>query len=349
MPLAIANDPGRGRTREGVVAGMGAGALWGLVFLAPELARAFTPLQLAVGRYLAYGLLSLSMAWPQRRSLLAGLDRRAWVTLAWLGLAGNTLYYVLLSTAVQAGGIALASLVIGFLPVAVTIVGSRDAGAVPLRRLAPSLALCAAGAACIGGQALDASLRAGGAGPLVGLLCAVGTLASWTAFAVGNSRWLARHPAVTPHQWNLLLGIATGAQALALLPLAMLTQPMRHGADDWLLFAGVSMGVAVLASMLGNALWNRMTRLLPLTLVGQMILFETLFALLYGFAWEHRLPGPLEAASLLLVVASVLSCLAAHRPTATPRRETARPESRGASPAEARAEVGNAREAGRAS
>ena len=43
--------------------------------MAPELARAFTPLQLAVGRYLAYGLLSLAMAWPRRRSLLAGLDR----------------------------------------------------------------------------------------------------------------------------------------------------------------------------------------------------------------------------------------------------------------------------------
>jgi drug/metabolite transporter (DMT)-like permease len=60
-------------------------------------------------------------------------------------------------------------------------------------------------------------------------------------------------------------------------------------------------------------LWNRMSRLLPLTMVGQMILFETLFALLYGFLWERRLPTVLELAAFLLVVASVLSCLAAHR------------------------------------
>jgi drug/metabolite transporter (DMT)-like permease len=75
----------------------------------------------------------------------------------------------------------------------------------------------------------------------------------------------------------------------------------------------VSVGVAVIASIMGNALWNRMSRLLPLTLVGQMILFETLFALLYGFMWEHRLPTMLESAAFLLVVLSVTSCIAAHR------------------------------------
>jgi drug/metabolite transporter (DMT)-like permease len=75
----------------------------------------------------------------------------------------------------------------------------------------------------------------------------------------------------------------------------------------------VSIAVAVAASILGNALWNRMSRLLPLTMIGHMILFETLFALLYGFVWEQRLLVPLEIAALVLVVASVLTCIAAHR------------------------------------
>jgi len=60
-----------------------------------------------------------------------------------------------------------------------------------------------------------------------------------------------------------------------------------------------------------------MSRLLPLTLVGQMILFQTVFALLYGFAWEQRLPTWLELAALALLAASVFSCLAAHRPAST--------------------------------
>jgi drug/metabolite transporter (DMT)-like permease len=55
-----------------------------------------------------------------------------------------------------------------------------------------------------------------------------------------------------------------------------------------------------------------MSRLLPLTLVGQMILFETLFALIYGFMWEQRLPTLLQLLPFIPVVLSVLTCIAAH-------------------------------------
>jgi drug/metabolite transporter (DMT)-like permease len=295
-----------------VLCGAGAGALWGLVFLAPELVRTFGPLELAIGRYLGYGLIAAALLLPRWRTLEPPLNRRDWLALGWLAAAGNTLYYVLLSAAVQKGGIAMTSLVIGFLPVAVTIIGSRDLGAVPLRRLAPSLLLCAAGALCIGWQALD-----GGAAPagqrLVALLCAIGALVSWTAFAIGNSRCLARLPLVSPQDWNLLTGLVTGAQAVALAPLALWLGLFRHEAGAWIPFATVSVAVALLASIAGNALWNRMSRLLPLTLSGQMILFETLFALLYGFAWEARLPTLPELAAFLLLIAGVTSCLAAHR------------------------------------
>jgi drug/metabolite transporter (DMT)-like permease len=297
----------------GILCGIGAGALWGLVFLAPELVRDFTPLQLAIGRYLAYGGLAAGLIGSRWRMLVAALTRREWLALAWLSLAGNTLYYVLLSTAIQTGGIAMTSLVIGFLPVAVTIIGSRDHGAVPLRKLLPSLLLCGAGAVCIGWQALAAPASGSTRTQLAGLACAIGALASWTAYAVGNSRCLQRLSHISAHDWSLLTGIVTGAQAAALIPLTLLLEPIRHPLPAWLHFAGVSACVAILASVAGNALWNRMSRLLPLTLVGQMILFETLFALLYGFLWEHRLPTGLEAAAFLLVVLSVTSCIAAHR------------------------------------
>jgi len=297
----------------GVLCGMGAGALWGLVFLAPELARAFSPLQLTVGRYLAYGLLSALLVAPRRRRLGALLSLRDWLALGWLALAGNTLYYVLLATAVQTGGIAMTSLVIGFLPVAVTIIGSRDRSAVPLARLTPSLLLCAAGAVCIGWQAIAAPASGSVRDQLIGLACAIGALASWTAFAVSNSRCLARLDRVSVHDWNLLIGIVTGVQALLLIPATLALDDWNRAAGDWATFAGVSIGVAIFASLAGNTLWNRMSRLLPLTLVGQMILFETLFALLYAFLWEQRLPTATEAAAFVLVVLSVVSCLSAHQ------------------------------------
>lgn len=310
-------------TSTGIACGMGAGALWGLVFLAPELVRGFSPLLLTIARYACYGLIAAALLAPRWRAVTAPMTPRQWRHLAWLALAGNTVYYLLLSSAVQTGGIAMTSLVIGFLPVAVTIIGSRDLGAVPLRKLLPSLLLCAAGAVCIGAQALTIPSQATTTHRLLGLACAVGALASWSAYAVGNARCLKHLAQVSAHDWNLLTGIVTGAQSLLLMPLAWLLETTRHDTADWARFTAVSAGVAVLASIGGNALWNRMSRLLPLTLVGQMILFETLFALLYGFAWERRTPTTLEIAALACVILSVLTCLAAHRKPPAPTLQTA--------------------------
>jgi len=304
----------RARLGLGIGFGVAAGALWGLVFLAPELARDFTALQLAAGRYLVYGLISAGLLVPRWRPLRVWLKGTHWRGLVGLSLLGNILYYVLLASAVQWGGVAMTSLVIGFLPVAVTLVGSRAAGAVPLRRLAPSLWLSALAIGCIAWQAMAGTHVQDQPHRLAGLLCAIGALAAWTAYAVINARWLARLHHVSAHDWNLLTGVVTGALALLLVPAAVLTDTATHGSEAWVRFAAISTGIAVFASILGNGLWNRMSRLLPLTLVGQMILFETLFALLYGFLWERRLPTPVELLAVIALVASVLLCVRVHRP-----------------------------------
>lgn len=302
-----------GAILAGIFCGMGAGALWGLVFLAPEIVPGFSPLEQAIGRYLAYGLMSVLLVAPRWRAIRPLLTPRILWALAWLALAGNLFYYVLLVSAVQMGGIAMTSLVVGFLPVAVTIVGSRQAGAVPLRHLAPSLLLCVAGALCIGWQAIVMPEGGAVATRIIGFACAVGALISWTAFAIGNAHWLRRMDGITSQDWNFLIGLATGAQALLFLPLVPWLGSGMHDAAGWICLATVAFAVALFASIVGNALWNCMTRLLPLTMVGQMILFETGFALLYGFIWEARLPTALEGTAFLLVILSVLSCIAAHR------------------------------------
>ena len=303
----------------GVGSGVLAGALWGLVFLTPVLTPGFLPMQLSAGRYLAYGLIACGLLAPSWRRLAGTLARRDWLVLFWLSLAGNTVYYVLLASAVQAGGVAMTSLVIGLLPIAVTLVGSRDDGALSLRRLLPSLVLSALGLGCISWQALAGTQPGASHGSAFGLVCAIGALVSWTLYAVGNSRALTRLHSVSAHEWSLLVGVVTGAQALALAVPAFVLAPGVHPAPAWLSFAAVMGAVAILCSVLGNALWNRASRLLPLALTGQMIVFETLFALLYGFLWERRWPTALEAVAMALLVAGVLSCASAHRPRSPER------------------------------
>ncbi|MGX4642978.1 DMT family transporter [Massilia sp. SYSU DXS3249] len=295
----------------GLGAGVLAGACWGLVFLAPELTSGFTSLQLSAGRYLAYGLVAAILIAPAWKRVSSTLTWKEWRGLIWLSLCGNIVYYVFLASAVQAGGMAMASLVIGLLPLAVTLVGSRERHAVPLRRLVPSLAFGVAGLLCISWQSLAGTGQ--GQGSLFGLLCAIGALVSWTVYAVGNSRWLAKLHTVSAHEWSLLTGVVTGAQALVLALPAFLFTASNHAASDWGYFAAIVTGIAILCSIVGNGLWNVASRALPLTLMGQMIVFETLFAALYGFLWEARWPTGLETAALVLLVAGVASCAAVHR------------------------------------
>ncbi|HBK45630.1 MAG TPA: EamA family transporter, partial [Xanthomonadaceae bacterium] len=145
-----------------------------------------------------------------------------------------------------------------------------------------------------------------------GLACAFGALVSWSAYSIGNARWLSRRPDLSGGDWSLLTGVVTGALALLLAPLALLLDPAVRAGADWLRFWVVAIVLAVFASVIGNACWNRASRSLPLTLVGQMIVFETVFALLYGFAWERRLPTLLEVLAIACLLAGVLWCASAH-------------------------------------
>lgn len=300
--------------RRGIGNGVAAGALWGMVFLAPAVLAAFEPMQLSAGRYLVYGLVAAALLAPRWRRVAATLGRAEWRGLLWLSLAGNLVYFLLLATAVQWAGGAAASLIVGLVPVLVTLAGAREEGAVGLRRLAPGLLLCLLGVVLVGyGAVVSDQATVPWRQRVLGLLCAFGALASWTAYSVGNSRWLARRPDLSAHDWSLLTGVVTGALALLLAPSALLSTDRGQGAGQWLLFWLVSSSVALLASVLGNACWNRASRLLPLTLSGQMIVFETLFALLYGFAWQRRWPTVTESAAILCLVAGVLVCTHAHR------------------------------------
>ncbi|MEX3630035.1 MAG: DMT family transporter [Burkholderia sp.] len=298
--------------QRGVMYGVLAGALWGMVFLVPRLLADISPLVLSADRYTMYGLVSAPVALPTARSLLARL-----------AIVGNLGYYMLLPSAVHLIGIAPTSLIIGVLPVTVTFAGLRDADAVPLRRLALPLALVAAGIVAINIDLFTSSAAHATSilDRLAGIACAIGALASWTWYAVANARYLRRHHHFDGNEWSALWGIVTGlVGALAWLVLAVLlagsvAMPAPGG---WPLFWLLNLGLAIGASWLGNGLWNVASKRLPLTLTGQLIVFETVFAMLYGFVFESRLPRGLEIAALALLLAGVYGAVRQHGDTVPP-------------------------------
>ena len=295
----------------GIAFGVAAGALWGLVFLVPNLTPGFSAIEVSLARYLAYGAIALLLAAPRWRSLAARLTRADWLSLAWLGLAGNIVYYVFLTVAVRLAGSAPAAFIVGLLPVAITIIGSREDGAVPLKTLTPSLLLAVIGVGLI--AAASTKTAAGDwRDQAIGMACAFGSLASWTLFAVGNQRHIARLPHVTSNEWSLLLGIVTGVESLLLaVPVFALAGESR-ATSDWTQLAAVSTATAVLASIMGNALWKTASRRLPMTMTGQMVIFETLFAMVYSFLWDRHWPTAMELAAIMALIGAVSWCAAHH-------------------------------------
>jgi drug/metabolite transporter (DMT)-like permease len=307
----------------GTLFALAAGLMWGLVFIAPLMLHDYPAALLSVGRYLAFGLIALPLAWLDRKRL-ATLSRADWIEALKLSLIGNLLYYLCLAAAIQRAGAPLPTMIIGTLPVVIAISSNlrdhRRDGRLPWRRLVPSLGLIGAGITLVN-QVEIGQLRSDPHADLarygVGALLAVAAVACWTWYPIRNADWLRAHPDRQPRTW------AT-AQGLATLPLALAGTlgfwawsaasgsgfPMPFGPTPGR-FVALMLAIGLLASWLGTLCWNEASQRLPTTLVGQLIVFETLSALAYAFMLRAEAPGPATLAGIGLLVAGVVWALRA--------------------------------------
>ncbi|MEJ8847422.1 DMT family transporter [Variovorax rhizosphaerae] len=293
----------------GIVAGLAAGALWGLVFVAPRMVGNFGMVDIAAARFVVFGVVSALMLftrpavrrWPTLRQGAAALA---------LSVLGFTGYYVLLAFGIELAGTAVPSLVIGTIPVWMMLLG-RPPGLL-LRTLLPGLALTAAG---IGLMVATAWPESGGGGPSfgIGLLLALLAMASWTAFGLLNAAWLRRHADVAAADWANWLGIATGLGSLLLWWVAGSGVAVFSAQPNLLLFWIIAIASGVGSSWLATVLWNVASQRLSASLCGQLIVSETLFALLYSFAWDGRWPHASEWAAAVMFVLGILASIKAHR------------------------------------
>ena len=81
----------------GTLYALAAGLMWGLVFIAPTMLAEYPAALLTVGRYLAFGLIALPLAW-WGRARLAQLTRADWLEALKLSAVGNLLYYLCSNT-----------------------------------------------------------------------------------------------------------------------------------------------------------------------------------------------------------------------------------------------------------
>ncbi|MBC7939043.1 MAG: DMT family transporter [Chitinophagaceae bacterium] len=320
----------------GTLFALAAGLMWGLVFITPLLLPQYPAAMLSFGRYLAFGVIALPLAWLDRQRI-AQLTRADWLEATKLALVGNIIYYVCLAAAIQRAGGPLPTMIIGTLPVVIALASNRrDAardGRLPWLQLLPSLLLIGSGIALVNQVELKHLQAAGGVDIgryAVGALLAVVAVVCWTWYPLRNADWLRAHPDRSPSTWATAQGIAT-------LPLALVGYGLLWIWVAWwspdaaadvtgstalvmpfgptpALYIGLMLALGLFASWLGTLCWNEASQRLPTTLAGQLIVFETLAALAYAFVLRGKPPEALTLTGIALLVAGVLTALR-RRPT----------------------------------
>lgn len=304
----------------GILAGLAAGALWGLVFVAPRMVLSdsnstagFTSIDLTAGRFLSYGLMAAVLMFLGLRTKQLPTLNQAFAALV-LSLLGFTGYYLLLVLAINDAGTEMPTLIIGTIPIWVMFLGKQQG--LSFRSLLPGLLLTA------GGLVLMAYVQLQGQPDIQstastnywrGIAYALASMVCWTIFAIFNSAWLKKHTEVSAADWANWLGVATGLGAWLLWLLAGSDLKPMTSDPKFASFAIICIATGLGSAWLATICWNIASQRLSASLCGQLIVSETVFALIYSSWWDGQLPALLAIVAGVLFVLGILASIKAHR------------------------------------
>ena len=296
----------------GIAAGLAAGALWGLVFVVPRMTPGLSSVDLTAGRFVSFGgIAALAMlltwrkhTWPTPRQAATALG---------MSVLGATGYYLLLAQAVVLAGSEVPTLVIGTIPIWIMLLGKPEG--LKWSGLLPGLLLTVGGLTLMmqSSLSLAAETPSGHGQFWVGVLLALGAMVCWTAFALVNAAWLKRHPEVSATEWANWLGVATGVGALLLWLVAGSESNELLALENKALIATVCIATGIGSAWAASILWNVASQRLSVSLCGQLIVSETLFALFYSFVWDGAWPATAQWLAAVLFTLGIFASIRAHR------------------------------------
>lgn len=283
-----------------------------MVFVVPRMTPGLSSVDLTAGRFVSYGAMAaLAMAftwrkhrWPSPAQAASALGMSA------LGATG---YYLLLALSISAVGSEVPTLIIGTIPIWVMLLGKPQG--LRWAALLPGLLLTAGGLALMMQHTwAHASMGiTGGQEFWWGVALALAAMVSWTAFALLNAAWLRRHPLVSATEWSNWLGIATGLGAVCLWLLLGSESNELLALDGKAFIALVCIATGIGSGWVASILWNLASQRLSVSLCGQLIVSETLFGLMYSFAWDGHWPASVQWLAALLFTLGIVASIQAHR------------------------------------
>lgn len=294
---------------RGIMAGVLAGVFWGTPFLVPMVLANFSGLEITFGRFLFFGLISL-YSLPKLIKILQSLTIREIIRVIILSATGFWLYSLILFIGVRESNGIIASLIIGSLPVTVTLFSRPNFN----RSLIIGLILIVFGLACLllYPLILGANLATLHNISLRGIIYLLIALVMWSWFAIANSRFMATHSHIRSLDYSSLIGVIS---LIFIIPIFMwqehLTTLLFH--PEFIKFILWSMVLGFGASWLANIFWAYSAKNCPPSIGGALIISETVFGLLYSFIFEQRLPHLNEFVAIVALICGVILVIRSQR------------------------------------
>ncbi len=309
------------RFAVGFSCGVFACVLWGLVYLVPLALPDYDPVYISAGRFISFGAIALPLIYIERKEL-SYYTAADWWLVTKLGVIGNIVYYWSLATCIQFAGAPLAGMCMSVVPVSVAVIANiRDRKknrSLSWGKLVPGLTLIAFGFVLANSGEFEAVVQAQGGSGInfwIGLAFGIFALALWTWYPIRNSDWLIDNPKRSATTWSTAQGLVTLPFAIILYLVYWAIDPnatnLLGARPVWLIL--VAGGSGIVCSWMGIAFWNAMSQRLPTVLAGHMIVFETVFAVLFAHAWRGAWPSATMLIGLAFLIAGVFVSLAAFR------------------------------------
>lgn len=289
----------------GIVYAVAADLVWGLAFVIPKFLHSYSAVEIAFGRYLTYGVASLFLFLANKKNVI-NID--LWMRALIFAFCGNIGYYYFLVLAIKLTGATIPTLVIGLLPITISLYGNWLNREFSFTKILPSLGLLLSGIVIFNYSQVVSNKQELN---YYGVVCSLIALAFWTWYGVANALFLKDNPQITPTDWANVVGVATLGLLSFLIMISGLFYSESFTMYKFYDYSNLGFWVGstilgIIVTWVGGIFWNKASQLLPVTLAGQMIVGETIFGLAYGYLVEVRMPYYLEWFGIIIVIGGVL-------------------------------------------
>lgn len=267
----------------------------------------FSALEVALGRYLVYGIISLCIFFKTR----VHHPRSIWTRALYFSLISTIGYYTFLVLALRYSSPAICALILGISPITIAFYGNLIQKETPYKKLIfPSILIL------IGLVLINLPHLLSNPAPtqyVLGLVFSLLALASWSWYVVSNARFLKHHPKVHSSDWSTMIGVATlfwVALFAAILGIFFAhhlnLEKCFFSNEEFIRFIIGSCILGILCSWVGAFLWNLASVRLPVSLAGQLTIFETIFGVIFVYLVSWSLPSILEIIGIVILFLAVV-------------------------------------------